>query len=54
MLTDTIKLIEINWKVLNTINDNRSITGSTEVVIESSDFMRNVFWLASCFSKTSR
>jgi hypothetical protein len=31
MPTDTIKWIEINWKVLNTINDNRSIIGSTEV-----------------------
>jgi hypothetical protein len=30
MLTDTIKWIEINWKVLDTINDNRSIIGSTE------------------------
>jgi hypothetical protein len=30
MPTDTIKWIEINWKVLNTINDNRSIIGSTE------------------------
>ncbi len=33
MLTDTIKWIEINWKVLNTINDNRSIIGSTEVLL---------------------
>jgi hypothetical protein len=32
MSTDTIKWIEINWKVLNTIKDNRSIIGSTEVV----------------------
>ncbi len=31
MMTDTIKWIEINWKVLDTINDNRSIIGSTEV-----------------------
>ncbi len=31
MLTDTIKWIEINWKVLDTNNDNRSIIGSTEV-----------------------
>ncbi len=31
MPTDTIKWIEINLKVLNTINDNRSIIGSTEV-----------------------
>ncbi len=30
MPTDTIKWIEINWKVLDTINDNRSIIGSTE------------------------
>ncbi len=34
MPTDTIKWIEINWKVLDTINDNRSIIGSTEVVQE--------------------
>ncbi len=33
MPTDTIKWIEINWKVLDTINDNRSIIGSTEVAI---------------------
>jgi hypothetical protein len=32
MPTDTIKGIEINLKVLNTNNDNRSIIGSTEVV----------------------
>ncbi len=32
MPTDTIKWIEINLKVLDTINDNRSIIGSTEVV----------------------
>jgi hypothetical protein len=34
MPTDTIKIkwIEINWKVLDTINDNRSIIWSTEVV----------------------
>ncbi len=32
MPTDTIKWIEINWQVLDTINDNRSIIGSTEVV----------------------
>jgi hypothetical protein len=31
MSTDTIKWIEINWKVLDTINDNRSIIGSIEV-----------------------
>jgi hypothetical protein len=31
MPTDRIKWIEINWKVLDTINDNRSIIGSTEV-----------------------
>ncbi len=31
MPTDTIKWIEINWKVLDSINDNRSIIGSTEV-----------------------
>jgi hypothetical protein len=31
MPTDTIKWIEINLKVLDTINDNRSIIGSTEV-----------------------
>ncbi len=30
MPTDTIKWIKINWKVLDTINDNRSIIGSTE------------------------
>jgi hypothetical protein len=30
MPTDTIKWIEINLKVLDTINDNRSIIGSTE------------------------
>ncbi len=30
MLTDTIKWIKINLKVLDTINDNRSIIGSTE------------------------
>jgi hypothetical protein len=30
MPTDTNKWIEINWKVLDTINDNRSIIGSTE------------------------
>jgi hypothetical protein len=27
MLTDTIKCIEINWKILDTINDNRSTIG---------------------------
>jgi hypothetical protein len=32
MPTDTFKWIEINLKVLDTINDNRSIIGSTEVV----------------------
>jgi hypothetical protein len=32
MPTDTIKWIEINWKVLDTINDNRSIIGSTEAL----------------------
>ncbi len=31
MPTDTIKWIEINLKVLDTINDNRSIIGSTEI-----------------------
>jgi hypothetical protein len=31
MLTDTIKWIEIDWKVLDTINDNRSIIGSIEI-----------------------
>ncbi len=31
MPTDTIKWIKINWKVLATIHDNRSIIGSTEV-----------------------
>jgi hypothetical protein len=31
MPTDTIKWIEINLKVLDTVNDNRSIIGSTEV-----------------------
>jgi hypothetical protein len=31
MPTDIIKWIEINWKVLIIINDNRSIIGSTEV-----------------------
>ena len=30
MPTDIIKWIEINLKVLDTINDNRSIIGSTE------------------------
>ncbi len=30
MPTDTIKWIEMNLKVLDTINDNRSIIGSTE------------------------
>jgi hypothetical protein len=30
MLTDTIKWVEINLKVLDTINDNRSVIGSTE------------------------
>jgi hypothetical protein len=30
MTRDTIKWIEINWKVLDTINDNRSTFGSTE------------------------
>jgi hypothetical protein len=34
MTTDTIKWIEIDWKVLDTINDNRSIIGSTEVGIQ--------------------
>ncbi len=32
MPADTIKWIEINLKVLDTINVNRSIIGSTEVV----------------------
>jgi hypothetical protein len=36
MLTDTIKWIEINLKVLDTINDNRSIIGSTEVLFNMS------------------
>ncbi len=36
MTTDTIRWIEINWKVLNTINDNRSIIGSTEASISFS------------------
>ena len=27
MSTDTIKRVEINWKVLDTINDNRSTIG---------------------------
>ncbi len=40
MSTDTIKWIEINLKVLDTINDNRSIIGSTEV--------------ESCFSKIKK
>jgi hypothetical protein len=31
MPTVTIKWIKINLKVLDTINDNRSIIGSTEV-----------------------
>ena len=31
MLTDIIKCFKINLKVLDTINDNRSIIGSTEV-----------------------
>jgi hypothetical protein len=30
MTRDTIKWIEINWKVLDTINDNRSTFGSTK------------------------
>ncbi len=30
MPTDTIRWIEIDQKVLDTINDNRSIIGSTE------------------------
>jgi hypothetical protein len=30
MPTDTVKWIKINWKVLDIINDNRSIIGSTE------------------------
>ncbi len=30
MPTDIIKWIEINWKVLDTINENRSTIGSTE------------------------
>ncbi len=30
MTRDTINWIEINWKVLDTINDNRSTFGSTE------------------------
>ena len=37
MQTDTIKWFEINWKVLDTINDNRSIIGSTEVVVDDQE-----------------
>jgi hypothetical protein len=32
MTKNTIRWIEIDWKVLDTINDNRSTFGSTEVV----------------------
>ncbi len=30
MRTDIIKWVEINWNIFDTINDNRSIIGSTE------------------------
>ncbi len=42
MPTDIIEWIEINLKVLDTINDNRSIIGSTEVRKNQKDVTHRV------------